>query len=109
MREHCQFDSVSNAVSRQRDPSDRLCLVLDRLAEVPPPSASAKKVSNLEYSNLFQCNCKLEDGRYTTLIKVLSSSGVDTLQASESKHSFAAPSVLPSIPLDEEAILVTKA
>ena len=103
----------SNAVSRWLDPSDRLCLALDRLAEAPPPSASAKKVSNLEDSNLFQCERKLGDGHFFAAIKVLSSSGVAPLstailQALESKHPFAPPLELPSIPCDEKALSVSK-
>ena len=53
MRERCQFDSISNVVSRWRDPSNRLRLVLDRLVEVRPPIANAKKVYNLEQSDLY--------------------------------------------------------
>ena len=73
MRKLCQFDSISRAISRWRDPDDRLSLVLDRLAELPPPSTSASKI--------------------IAAIKVLSSSGVapfflDTLQTLEAKHPF---------------------
>ena len=69
MRERCQFDSVSSAVSRWQDPSNRLCLVLDRLAEVPLSSASAMKVFNLVDSNLYQCKRKLGDGHFTSCQK----------------------------------------
>ena len=84
-------------------------MVLDRLAEAPSPSASAKKFSNLEDSNLYQCKRKLSDGHFFASIKVLSSSSVaplspDTLAALESKHPFAPPPVLPSIPFNEEAL-----
>ena len=53
MREGCQFDSISSAISRWRDPSNRICLVLDRLIEVPLLGFSATKVFNLEDSNLY--------------------------------------------------------
>ena len=110
-RERCQFDHISNAVSRWSDPSDRLCLVLDHLAEAPPPSASVKEVRNLEDSNLYQCKRKFEDGHVFVAIKVLSSSSVaplftDTLQALESRHPFAPTPVLPSC--NEEALYVSK-
>ena len=82
------------------------------LAKVPPPSATAKKVSNLEDSNLYQCKHKLRDGHFAGAIKVLSSSGMaplstDTLQALESKHPFVPSLILPSIPSNEEALYVS--
>ena len=55
----------------------------------------------------------LRDGHFSAAIKVLSSSDVvplfpDTLRALESKHLFAPPLVLPSIPCNEEALSVSK-
>ena len=70
-------------------------------------------VYNLEGSNLYQCKRKLEEGHFTVVIKVLSSSGItpfspNTLNTLDSKHPFAPPPVLPSIPCYEEALCVTK-
>lgn len=75
MRERWQFESISKVVSRWRDPSARLDLVMDCLAEAPYPPVSAKIISSIEDSNLYQCKRKLGDGHFTTAIKVLSSSG----------------------------------
>ena len=100
MRKRCQFNSISRVVSKWRDPGDRFCLVMDWLAEIRLPSSSAKRVSNLEDSNLYQCKRKHGDGHFTATIKVLSSSGVapfssDTLEALESMHPFAPPPLRP--------------
>ena len=103
----CQFDCISSAISRWRDHSDKCCLVLDRLTEVPLSCANAKKVSNLEDSNFFQCKRKLGDGNFMAAIKVLSLFGVEpfsskTLQALEYKHLTAPLPVLPSFPVMRE-------
>ena len=95
MRECCQFDSISSAISRWRDPGDKLCLILDCLAGYPLCD-SVKKVYNLEGSNLYQCKRKLGDGHFTVAIKMLSL---------DSKHLFAPPPVLPSISCHGEALV----
>lgn len=87
MRDRCQFDSISNAISRWRDPSDRLCFVLDRLAEVALSCANAKNDSNLEDSNLYQCKRKLGDGHFPAAIKVFF--GCDTFFAGNPQSSRA--------------------
>lgn len=79
VRQRCQFDSISRALLRWRDPSDRLRLVLDRLSDVAPSSSEVNKPKSLDEHNLFQCKRKLGDGHFIAVIKVLTSSGIAPL------------------------------
>ncbi|PWA62507.1 hypothetical protein CTI12_AA360760 [Artemisia annua] len=45
-RERCQFECISQAILRWRDPVDRLGLVLDRLVEVTPAVSKVKKTKD---------------------------------------------------------------
>nr|GEU42158.1 RNA-directed DNA polymerase, eukaryota [Tanacetum cinerariifolium] len=52
------------------------------------------------------CLCKVADGHFTTVVKVLSSSGValycdDTIKALEAKHPFKSPPSIPSVTFSE--------
>ncbi|PWA52803.1 hypothetical protein CTI12_AA449230 [Artemisia annua] len=68
-RERCQLDSISRAILRWRDPVDRLSLVMDRLAEVPPSAKGVTKLKDQDGINLGQCKRKLGDGHFTAAIK----------------------------------------
>nr|GEU34447.1 hypothetical protein [Tanacetum cinerariifolium] len=95
-KERCQFESISYAILRWRDPVDRLSLVFDRLAKLTPSFSRVKKSNIHDESNVVQCKHKLGDGNFTTAIKVITSSSVapstpNTLHELESKHPYAPP------------------
>ncbi|GJR22593.1 hypothetical protein Tco_0971120 [Tanacetum coccineum] len=112
-RERCQFESISRAILRWKDPVDRLGLVSDRLAELTPSFSGVKKSNKHDEANVVQCKRKLGDGHFTAAIKVLTSSGVapstpDTLHELEAKHPYAPPLYLSSSSLGVDALSVHK-
>ncbi|GJY65899.1 putative reverse transcriptase domain-containing protein [Tanacetum coccineum] len=112
-RERCQFECISRAILRWRDPVDRLRLVSDRLAELTPSFSGVKKSNKHDEANVVQCKRKLGDGHFTAAIKVLTSSGVapstpDTMHELEAKHPYAPPLTLSSSPLGVDALSVNK-
>ena len=62
-RERHQLDSITRAILRWKDPADRLGLVKDRLAVVPPSFNGVKKQKDPDGVNLGQCKRKLGDGQ----------------------------------------------
>ncbi|KAL8158882.1 hypothetical protein V2J09_000419, partial [Rumex salicifolius] len=80
-RQRCQFDSISRAILRWRDPSDRLRLVLDRSDVAPSSILTSSGIALL-------CD--------------------DTLRDLEAKHPYAPPPILPSSMLAENALSVKK-
>jgi hypothetical protein len=112
-RERCQLDGISRAILRWRDPVDRLGLVKDRLAEVPPSAKGVTKLKDQDGVNIGQCKRKLGDGHFTAAIKVLTSSGIapstlDTLLELEAKHPYAPQPTSSSFSLVEDALSVDK-
>ncbi|KAL8148315.1 hypothetical protein AgCh_005618 [Apium graveolens] len=98
-RERRQFEHISSAILRWRDPGDMMGLVKDRLAFLTTSTRRLQKSRNFEEANLFQCKRKLADGHFTAAIKVLTSSSVapdtpDTLDELEFKHPFVPSPVL---------------
>ncbi|XP_074347445.1 uncharacterized protein LOC141686301 [Apium graveolens] len=88
-------------------------LVKDRLAFLTTSTRRLQKSRNFEEANLFQCKRKLDDGHFTAVIKVLTSSGVapdtpDTLAELESKHPFVPSPVLISSVIGVDALHVHK-
>ncbi|GJU06306.1 hypothetical protein Tco_1122736 [Tanacetum coccineum] len=112
-RERCQFESISHAILRWRDPVDRLGLVSDRLAELTPSLSGVKESDKHDEANVVQCKRKLGDGHFTAAFKVLTSSGVapstpKTLHELEAKHPYAPLLNLSSSPLGVDALCVHK-
>ncbi|GKF34788.1 hypothetical protein Tco_0107988, partial [Tanacetum coccineum] len=112
-RERCQFECISRAIRRWRDPVDRLVLVSGRLAELTPSCSRVKKSTKHDETNVVQCKRKLGDGHFSVAIKVLTSSGVapsdlETLHELEAKHPYAPPLTLSSSPHGVNALSVHK-
>ncbi|GJW81674.1 hypothetical protein Tco_0145649 [Tanacetum coccineum] len=94
-RYRCQYECISHAILRWRDPVERLGLVVDRLAEATSSFSGAKKSKDFDEAN------------------VLTSSGVapstlDMLHELEAKHLFAPPPTLSSSPLGGDVLSVHK-
>nr|GEW46054.1 hypothetical protein [Tanacetum cinerariifolium] len=112
-RERCQFEYISCAILRWRDPVERLGLVSDRLADLTPSFSGVKKSDKHDEANVIQCKRKLGDGHFTAAIMVITSSGVapstpETLHKLEAKHPYAPPLNLSSSPLGVDALCVHK-
>ncbi|GJY89780.1 hypothetical protein Tco_0504976, partial [Tanacetum coccineum] len=68
-RERCQFESISRAILRWKDPVDRLGLVSDRLAELTPSFSGVKKSNKHDEANVVQCKRKPGRGHFYAVLR----------------------------------------
>ncbi|GKD50669.1 hypothetical protein Tco_1279645, partial [Tanacetum coccineum] len=107
--------SINNAIRSWGEPGGSLQLVRETLAEYASPMLGMDEEDlDLSERNLKQCKRKICDGHYTTVVRVLSSSGVSpyndaTLQELKAKHPFKFAPSFPDIPIHHHQLIPSQA
>nr|GEW64116.1 hypothetical protein [Tanacetum cinerariifolium] len=109
-----QEESITDAIRSWGVPGGSFQLVRETLAESAPPMLDLDEEDlDLGERNLKQCKRKICDGHYTSVVRVLSSSGVApyndaTLQELKAKHPFESAPSLSDIPIDHQHLIASQ-